>query len=473
MNIRGIFFFIGIYSLLVGIFSILNILYSIHLNFYLDIDSYIITTLTSFFLGVLFCYQGKLHTKDISLFDQILLIFISYFFLPLLILIPYFLSVDNFSFINSYFEAISGFTTTGFSIINEVQSINEPLLLWRSSSQWLGGLFFLISTIGTLGSKRLKLKPNYLISDSSLGGNFYNNFNSNFIKIFTIYFITTTLLIFLYVIADLRILESFNLSFTVISSGGFLTKNSLNSIVTENFQVLILSFTMLIPLLNFYLFFKIFTREFKFKDHQEDIQIISLILIFICIFYFSNISNESISHVFLAVISSISTSGISTYSSSFDASLLFILLTIIGGSLLSTSSGLKYVRFYIMLKISYQEIYKLVKPINVFNRNLFRSQTLIGEEDAKISFFVFISFLLGIFILTSILTLDNISFENSFKLSILTLTNTTASSLFGLNNLIFFDMTNFTKLFLMIFMIFGRIELITILFLIKKIIFKE
>ena len=69
-------------------------------------------------------------------------------------------------------------------------------------------------------------------------------------------------------------------------------------------------------------------------------------------FYFFVISNEGVASVFLAVISSISTSGISIYSSNVDISLFFILLTIIGGSIISTSSGLKYIRFYILLKIS-------------------------------------------------------------------------------------------------------------------------
>jgi len=191
------------------------------------------------------------------------------------------------------------------------------------------------------------------------------------------------------------------------------------------------------------------------------------------LFYFFIIPNEGIAAVFLAVTSSISTSGISTYSSNFDVSLLFILLTIIGGSLISTSSGLKYIRFYILLKISYQEIYKLVKPMNIVNRNLFHSESKIDDEDLKIAFLVFISFIIAIFLLSSILTLDSPSFENSFKLSILTLTNTVTSALYGMDNLSFFDLNNFTKVSLMIFMIFGKIEIIAVLFLIKKYIFKE
>ena len=197
-----------------------------------------------------------------------------------------------------------------------------------------------------------------------------------------------------------------------------------------------------------------------------------IITILTLLFYFFIIPNEGIAGVLLAITSSISTSGITTYSSNFDASLFFILLTIIGGSLISTSSGLKYIRLNILLKISYQEIYKLVKPKNIFNRNLFNSESKIDDEDSKICFLVFISFIMGIFILSSILTLDTLNFEDSFKLSILTLTNTVTSSLYGMENLSFFNFNNFTKISLIIFMIFGKIEIITIFYLIKKYMFK-
>ena len=209
------------------------------------------------------------------------------------------------------------------------------------------------------------------------------------------------------------------------------------------------------------------------KNHQEDLHLSVLIILLTLFFYFFIIPNDGFANVFLAITSSISTSGISMHTSNFDISLFFILLTMIGGSLISTSSGIKYIRFYILLKISYQEIYRLVKPINIFNKNLFNSETKISDNDSKIAFLVFVSFIISIFILSSILTLDNINFENAFKLSILTLTNTTASSLYGLDNLSFFDLNSFTKISLMLFMILGKIEIITILFLIKKFIFRE
>tara|TARA_B100001013_G_scaffold222762_1_gene136164 strand:- start:563 stop:1225 length:663 start_codon:yes stop_codon:yes gene_type:complete len=217
----------------------------------------------------------------------------------------------------------------------------------------------------------------------------------------------------------------------------------------------------------------VITRQFSFKNNQEDLHIGSLIVTLTLFFYFFVIPNEEFVNVFFAITSSISTSGITTYTSNVDLSLFFILLTIVGGSLISTSSGFKYTRIYILLKISYQEIYRFAKPINVIDKNLYNSEAKIDDQDVKIAFLAFVFFIVSIFILSSILTLNNLTFENSFKLSILTLTNTLNSSLYAMDNLSFFDLNNFTKMSLIFFMILGKIEIIAVIYLIKKFIFRE
>ena len=159
MNYKSILFFLGIFSLLISVLSILNILYTIYFDFILDINSYLITLIISLFIGMLFIYIGRNFKKNISLSDQLAVIILSFLLIPLLISLPYFFSVYHINFLNSYFESVSGFTTTGFSIIKNLKHIDDPLILWRSSSQWIGGFLFLIVTIGTIGSKQIKIKP--------------------------------------------------------------------------------------------------------------------------------------------------------------------------------------------------------------------------------------------------------------------------------------------------------------------------
>jgi len=472
MNYKSILFFLGIFSILISLFSLLNIFYSIYFDFIIGLNLYLITFSVSLVLGFLFYFIGRNHRKSIILTDQIIFILLSFILLPLLISIPFNLSIYDMNLLDSYFESVSGFTTTGFSVINHIDNVDEPLLLWRSSSQWIGGLLFLLATIGTIGSKQIKIKPAYLISGGASGRNFYNNFNYNFIKILLIYFSSTLLIIFLYTLFDIRLLDSFNLAFTTISSGGFINSESLTNILINKTQIFVIATTLLFPIFNFFLLHDIITRQFSFRNYQEDIHLGSLIILLSLFFYFFVITNEGFVNVFFAITSSISTSGISVYSSNLDLSLFFILLTIVGGSLISTSSGFKYTRIYILLKISYQEIYRLVKPINIIDKNLYNSEAKIEDQDVKIAFLVFLSFIISLFFLSAILTLDNITFEDSFKLAILTLTNTANSALYGLENLNFFDFNNFTKISLIIFMIVGKIEIVAILYLIRRFIFK-
>ena len=473
MNYRGILFFLGICSLLISFFSIVNIFYSIYFDFIIGLNSYLLTFFISVFLGSLFYFIGRNQRRDISLSDQIIFILLSFILIPVLISIPFVLSIYDISFLNAYFESVSGFTTTGFSILQDVNKIDEPLILWRSSSQWMGGLLFLLATIGTIGSRQIRIKPAYLIAGGASGRNFYNNFNYNFIKILLIYSLSTIFVIFLYNLVDLRLLDSFNLAFTSISSGGFIPDSNLSNILKNNLQIFIFSISLLFPIFNFFLFHDIITRQFSFRRYQEDLHLGTLLILFTLLFYFFIIPDEEFSNVFFTITSSISTSGLSLYSSDLDLSLFFILLTIVGGSLISTSSGFKYTRIYILLKISYQEIYRLVKPINIIDKNLYNAETKIGDQDVKIAFLVFITFIVSIFILSSILTFDDLSFENSFKLSILTLTNTVNSALYGLDNLSFFDLNNFSKLSLIFFMIVGKVEIVAVLYLMKIFFFKE
>jgi trk system potassium uptake protein TrkH len=151
-----------------------------------------------------------------------------------------------------------------------------------------------------------------------------------------------------------------------------------------------------------------------------------------------------------------------------EFSLYLLFLTIIGGSIISNTSGIKFLRIYILLKATFEEILKLVKPNNIINRNILFSDQKITSENTRLSFLIFISFFASLFILSGILLLDDLNFENSFKLSILTLTNTANSNLYNLNDIDFRNLLTSSKIFIIIFMIIGKIELISFFLVIKK-----
>ena len=230
-------------------------------------------------------------------------------------------------------------------------------------------------------------------------------------------------------------------------------------------------FGFLISILNFYILYNLFINRSNLKNNKEDLYLIVLIFFFSAIFYFTN--DLKLSSTFVNILTSIGTSGISTGEVSDNFGLYFLILTLIGGSVLSTTSGLKLLRIYILFKGFLIEIHKLVKPNFILNTKIMFSENKINSDNIKMSFLIFILFFLSLFILSSILMVDYLDFENSFKLSILTLTNTTTSSIYGLNQIQFSELFTFSKISLTIFMVIAKIELLAILILARKILFEN
>ena len=469
MNFKSISYFLGLFCFPISFLSFVNILYSSYFDYFLSIDAYFTTLLISLIVGYSLLYYGKDSQKKINYIEQILLIIIVYFLTALLISIPFYLSNNQVTFINSFFESISGLTGTGFSTFKNIKYLDPTLILWRSSSQWIGGLYFLFFLIIVFSNKKFNYK---MISLTYSGDSSYSsqeNIKSNIFKIFIYYCILSFSIFLLFNISGIRLFNSLNISMTLISGGGFLPTDSLNNIIQSNFQKIIFITSLLIAMLNFYLIFNIFNKKILTREHKEDLYIFLLSIILVILVYFNNNSGFDL---IISVISSLSNSGLTLIESD-KLSLYFLFITIIGGSLISNTSGIKLTRFYILLKIASSEIIKLISPNSVINKTIFGSDKKITDDNVKISFLIFISFFLSLFILSSFLVLDNIGFEKSFKLSILTLTNTVNSELFNMEILNFANLLTTSKISLIIFMIIGKIELISIFLIFKKIIFKD
>tara|TARA_A100001234_G_scaffold148586_1_gene130764 strand:- start:264 stop:773 length:510 start_codon:yes stop_codon:yes gene_type:complete len=154
-------------------------------------------------------------------------------------------------------------------------------------------------------------------------------------------------------------------------------------------------------------------------------------------------------------------------------SFIFLILVIIGGSFFSTSSGLRFIKIYSLFVYSINQILSFSKPKNIFMNKLIFTKINFDFNEINKYFLSILVFILSLFILISLLSLSGIDFESSFKLSILTLMNTVNSSIYGLSEFNFNDLHFFSKYTLIFFMIIGRIELLTILLLIKKFLFKN
>ena len=150
----------------------------------------------------------------------------------------------------------------------------------------------------------------------------------------------------------------------------------------------------------------------------------------------------------------------------------FLIIVVVGGSFFSTSSGLRLLKIYFLFKYSINEILSYSKPNNIFNTKPLLVDFKIEQKDINKYFLSIIIFIISLFIVSSLLSIFNINFEDSFKLAILTLMNTVNSSMYGLSNFDFFHLNSYSKLTMIIFMIIGRVELLTILIIAKKFLFK-
>ena len=466
--VRFSFIFLGSFFLLISFLSVINIVYSYYFNLYLNSHIYLSSLIVSLIL-VLFLYLLKKNDYKINIYNKIIVVLTGYLVIPVIICLPYFFSIYNINLIDCYFEAISGFTSTGFSIFNNIKHIDQSLILWRSTSQWLGGLYFLFSIIILID-----------IFDNNLKKSLTNfiSFNSSEIlkqatKVFIIYILLTFFLFIILKIIHLRNFDAFNFALTIISSGGFKPVNQINYLFDNDFKIIIFSSCLLISFFSIFLIYNlIFLKNRYLNFFTEDfyllIYLISLVLVF---FVFFNENNFP--ELFLSITSSVSNVGIFFDGKENNLFFIYLILVIVGGSFFSTSSGVRLFKIITLIRFSINELLSHSKPKQVMVNKYFFYENKVDYDIINKYFLTIIIFILSLTVISSLLTISGFDFIVSIKLGILTIMNTVNSSLFNLENFDFLNANYFNKMVLIIFMIIGRVELITIIILFKKYLFKN
>ena len=460
--------YLSFFFILISVFSFFNIIYSYYFNLYLNLNTYYISLATSLIIGVIF-YKLKEINKKPTIFEKILTVILGYLLIPVILSLPFYFSIYNLTLLNSLFESVSGFTSTGFTIFDNIKHIDQGLILWRSSIQWIGGLYFLFSIIFLID-----------IYDDSLKKSLTNfiSFNSSEIlkqtvKIFLLYSVITLSIFFILNIFDIRSFNSLNLSMTIISSGGFLPTNDLSSILTNQSQIVIFSLLMLVSFFSiFFIYNLILIRDKNLNFFYEDIHLFLYFLFIVTIFFTFFSFDNNFTYIFLSLVSSISNIGISLEFDQSKLSFIYLILVIIGGSFFSTSSGLRFLKIYSLTKYSLNQILSFSKPKNVFMNKLIFSKINFDFKEINKYFLTILIFIISLLVLTSLLSLSDINFESAFKLAILTLMNTVNSSAYGMGEFDFNDLHFLTKFFMIFFMIIGRVELLSLLLIAKKFLFK-
>ncbi len=461
--------YLSFFFVLISIFSIFNIIYSYYFNLYLNLNTYYLSFFFSLIISLIF-YKIRLPEKRLNIFIKILTVFFGYIFIPLVLSIPFYFSIYNLTFLNSFFESISGFTSTGFTIFENIKHIDQSLILWRSSIQWIGGLYFLLSIIFLIDiydENFKKTLTNFISFDNS-------EIFRQTIKIFFLYSLITLLIFIILKIFSLRAFDSLNLALTLISSGGFLPVNDLSTILRENTQIIVVSFLMLFSFFSLFLIYNlIFFKSRNINFFYEDLHLVVYFSFIVSLFFLFFSFNNEFSINLLSLASSMSNIGFAISENKPNLVILYLILVIVGGSFFSTSSGLRFVKIYSLFKYSINQILSFSRPKNIFTNKLLFTKINFDFQEINKYFLTIIIFIISLFVLISLLSLSGIEFENSFKLSVLTLMNTVNSSIYGLSEFNFNDLNYFTKYTLIFFMVVGRIELLTILVIIKKFLFKN
>ncbi|MBR1514304.1 MAG: TrkH family potassium uptake protein [Bacteroidales bacterium] len=435
--------------------------------------SALITLLT----GLILLITTRKHKNDkTSSRDGVYTVCISWLVLSLFGSMPYLLSKSVPNFTDGFFEALSGFTTTGATILPHIEAVPKDILLWRSMTQWIGGLAIIVFSIAILPYLGMSGMQLFVAEINGLN---YDKLHPRIMhtvwRIWGLYLFFTLLETLLLYWGDMNFYEALCHSLSTISSGGFSTRTG-NIGEFSNYSQVVVSVFMVLSGCNFsLLLLSLSWRSFAIFRNQEFRTFllytvllglgIGLVLLLVCNHSFGAAFRES----FFSVISAFTTTGffVSDYTlwPSFLWVILFLLM-FIGACSGSTSGGVKLFRHLIFINNSWLELKRIIHPNAVVPVKV-NGKSISQSGVYKNMTFIFIYFL--VFIIGAIVLLAfGLNFETSIGASVATLSNvgTGIGQVGPGGSYVAFPM--FTKWVLMLFMLLGRVELFALITLLSR-----
>ena len=435
--------------------------------------SFLISLLISFSFGLtlILSTRGDRDAK-VTMQDTFLLTTLSWIVVCIFGALPFYLSSYNFSLTDSIFESMSGVTTTGSTIVDNVESLSYGLLLWRSLLQWIGGVGIIVMAISILPVLQVGGMQIFRTESSDNAEKILPRTAQIAMAVIIIYLILTSVCAMTYWILGMPFFDSIAHSMTTIATGGFSTKN--NSIASFNSSSLeyVACLFMILSSLPILVYLEV-TRG-GLRKLISDTQIltflkilfVSSVLVILYLWYFNlRDLEEAIRLGFFNVISIITGTGYTTDNYNtwgpFPIYLLFFGM-FIGGCAGSTTCGIKVFRFQILLETLKIQIQKLIHPHGVFVPHFNHKKVEEQVTSSVMSyFFIFILIFIGITLLLSMTELD---FVTSLSAAATSLANVGP----GLGNTVgpdntFQSIPEISKWILIASMLLGRLEILTVL----------
>jgi trk system potassium uptake protein TrkH len=470
-NYKTVFFTLGLLQVILGFAMIIPVIVQL---IYQEFDSsFIGSSIITIIFGVLFFLSNLDHDKKLNLPQAFLLTALSWLSIAIFGSLPFIFSNLSLSITDSFFESMSGITTTGSTIIQNLEIAPKSILLWRALLQWLGGIGIIVMAITLMPIMNVGGMQLFKISSNDTAEKILPKSKQISIRLLIIYSILTLICALFYKLFGMNFFDSLTHSMTTIATGGFSNYNeSIGHFDSFLIEITSMIFIILgsIPFIAYIKFLngnkKIFISDSQVVVFLK-VSFFSIIVLFIYLFFINGFENQSLRFISFNVISILTGTGYVTQD--FDQwgnfpLIFFLILMFIGGCAGSTACGIKIFRVQLLYYFLLNQIKKMIYPRGVFVIKY--DQNIIDDKFmSSVISFIFL-YIIIFFSLTAILSLTGLDFITSISGAATSISNVGP----GLGEVIgpngnFSSLENSSKWVLSLGMILGRLELFAILVL--------
>ena len=474
MNYYQILKITGIILIIFSFFLLIPLIISFY--YAQSVDNFLQSFLIVFFSGLITYFPNKKEKSQIKIKEGFLIVAIFWFVLSIFGSVPFILDKNlNLSLIDAIFESTSGWTTTGATIITNIEELSRPLLLYRQLLQWLGGIGIVVLVLAILpilgvgGMYLYKAETSSPIKDNKLSPRITETAKS----LWGVYLILTIICMIFYKLAGMNYFDAIGHSFSTVSIGGFSTHNESIGYYSNDYIKIICMIFMFLSALNFvlhFLFYKTKSLNNYFSNSETKTFMAIIIGLLILVLLFSiggRLSSINSIDLIFHVLSFVTTSGftVTEYSSwpMFIITLIF-LSSFIGACAGSAGGGMKVIRITIALKSIKKQLLKVIHP---------KAQISIKVNDKKVedvtieTILSFIILYIVIFFISSLLIMmSGHDLITSFSATAACINNLGPALGEAYGN--YSALNDFSKLILSLMMIIGRLEIYTFIVLITR-----
>ena len=469
-NYKTVFFTLGILQIILGLFMFIPIIAQF---LYKEIDSsFFGASIVTIIFGTLFFLSNLDHDKKLNLQQAFLLTALSWLSIAIFGSLPFVFSSMNFSFTNAFFESMSGITTTGSTIISNLDEMPKGILLWRALLQWLGGIGIIVMAITLMPIMNVGGMQLFKISNNDSSEKILPKSKEIATRLIFIYIILTTLCGVSYYFFGMNIFDSVTHSMTTIATGGFSNYNEsigyFNSALIETSAIIFI----ILGSLPFIAYIKFISgNKLIFFNDIQIITFLKIIISTIIILSLYLMINDFNSYSFRSVLFNVVSilTGTGYVNAQFDnwgsfPLVLFLILMFIGGCAGSTTCGIKIFRVQILYSFIINNLKKIIYPKGIFVLK-YDQNPIDNKFISSIISFIYM-YLIIFFLITSLLTLTGLDFVTSISGAATSISNVGPGlgSMIGPNSN-FSSLPDVSKWILSVGMILGRLELFAILVL--------